>query len=306
MPCLPFMQTSKDTKTQEEAAETEQAFEASPAQQSGGPRMPCVYVNHGGGPMPLLGQQPDLAAYLSGYAANLPSKPTAIVVVTAHWEEQKPTVSTGTNPQLYFDYGGFPPESYKYKYPAPGSPALAKQIDGLLQGAGIKTATNSNRGWDHGVFVPMMLMFPDASVPIVMLSCLASQDAAAHLAMGEALRPLRDQGVLLVGSGASFHNFNTFFARDPTVRGRGEQHSRDFDRFLREQLDGSVPYSTRKASLVEWRKHPSSYEAHPRGAAEHLMPFFVCFGAAGEATKVNADPKATPSTGLAASSFEFV
>mmetsp|Transcript_17756 Transcript_17756/g.39918 ORF Transcript_17756/g.39918 Transcript_17756/m.39918 type:complete len:307 (-) Transcript_17756:102-1022(-) len=306
MPCLPLLRSSKDSKGD---ADTEHAFEASPGQQlqSKGTRMPCVYVNHGGGPMPLLGQQPDLAAYLSGYAAQLPAKPTAIVIVTAHWEEQIPTVSTGTNPQLYFDYGGFPPETYKYKYPASGSPALAQQVQGLLEGANIKSATNPSRGWDHGVFVPLMLMFPDASVPVVMVSCLKSQDAAAHVAMGEALRPLRDQGVLLIGSGSSFHNFKYFFARDPATRSKGEQHSRDFDGFLREQCDVSAPYPVRKASLEAWHKHPSAYEAHPRGAAEHLMPFFVCFGAAAEScSKVRADPNTTPSAGYVASSIEFV
>mmetsp|Transcript_66851 Transcript_66851/g.124898 ORF Transcript_66851/g.124898 Transcript_66851/m.124898 type:complete len:267 (+) Transcript_66851:198-998(+) len=252
------------------------------------------------------GQQPDLAAYLSGYAAKLPAKPSAIVVVTAHWEQALPTVSTGAHPKLYFDYGGFPPESYKYTYPALGAPALAQHVQGLLQGAGMKTHTNADRGWDHGVFVPLMLMFPDASVPIVMVSCLDSQEAAAHVAMGEALRPLRDQGVLIAGSGASFHNFKTMFAVDPTARSKGEQHSRDFDGFLRETLEGSAPYDTRKATLAAWQKHPSAHEAHPKGRAEHLMPLFVCFGAAGEASTVNADPKVTPSTGLATSHFEFV
>ena len=205
-----------------------------------------VYINHGGGPLPLLGNQPGIAKFLGSYASTLPCKPTAILVVTAHWETgSQLKVSGGKTHSLYFDYGGFPKalsrlggasvepsahimswdffhwvvssrfqpfqESYEYTFPAPGSPELSARTISLLAEKGLKCTADSSRGWDHGVFVPLMLMFPDASVPVVSISLYSSQDAAQHMKAGEALQRLRDEGVLIVGSGASFHNFGYFF-----------------------------------------------------------------------------------------------
>ncbi|CAE7689260.1 DOD, partial [Symbiodinium pilosum] len=201
-----------------------------------------VFINHGGGPLPLLGKQPQIAKFLKAYPSSLPAVPTAILVVTAHWETRSTLkVSGGSSHSLYFDYGGFPKESYEYQYPAPGSPDLAKQVISLLAQRDMQCTADPTRGWDHGVFVPTTLMFPKADVPVVALSLYSSQDAAAHLAVGEALQPLRDQGVLIVGSGASFHNFDYFFvswkqARDPTVRQEGVKHSKQFDRWLTETV----------------------------------------------------------------------
>jgi len=298
--------SSQAAKEDKEDPSLEAAHEASPAwpPQGKSTRMPCLYLNHGGGPMPLLGQQPEVANFCSKYAATLPAKPSAIVVVTAHWEERITTVCSGANPPLFFDYGGFPPESYKYKYPAPGSPTLAEHIQGLLRQAGLKVAADPRRGWDHGVFVPLMLMFPKAEVPIISVSLLANQDAAQHIAVGEALRPLRDQGVLIVGSGASFHNFKYFFASGE-VRNKGVMHSRDFDSYLRKAAAGDSSYATRKEALARWERAPGALEAHPRGGAEHLMPLFVIFGAGGEDAKVKTSPEEQSTSGLAVSAFEF-
>ena len=230
-------------------------------------RLPAIYINHGGGPLPLLGQQPDVAGFLSSYVATLPEMPRAVVVVTAHWEAAMTTVSSGERHSLLFDYSGFPPESYKYKYPAPGSPEVAGRLCELLQAAGLPHGRDDTRGWDHGVFVPMMLMLPDAGVPIVQLSLTSDQSAATQLAVGAALRPLRDEGVLLVGSGVSFHNFKWFFAREPSAQAAGTAHSRTFDSWLTAAVtDASLSTAARVAKLsrcddasdgFRWRSTPS-------------------------------------------------
>jgi aromatic ring-opening dioxygenase catalytic subunit (LigB family) len=168
------------------------------------PRAPSTFLSHGGGPMPLLGQNPVLAKFLAGWPATLAQPPTALIVISAHWEETVPSVTGAESPPLIYDYGGFPPETYKYTYNAPGDPALAARISALIDSAGLGPArVSSDRGWDHGVFVPMMLAFPAADIPIVALSLVSGYDPAMHWQIGRALRPLRDEGVAIVGSGSS-------------------------------------------------------------------------------------------------------
>mmetsp|Transcript_23916 Transcript_23916/g.50155 ORF Transcript_23916/g.50155 Transcript_23916/m.50155 type:complete len:289 (-) Transcript_23916:305-1171(-) len=256
-------------------------------------RMPAVFIDHGGGPLPLLGRQPAISSFLSSYASTLPAIPRAIVLVTAHWERPVATVSTGSKYPLLFDYGGFPKESYEYKYPAPGEPEVAKRVLELLRAGAVDCAGDEKRPWDHGVFVPMMLLFPKADVPVVQLSIRSDQDAAAHLKMGQALRPLLDEGVLIVGSGASFHNFGYFFA-DEKKQAEGRKHSAQFDSWLqRVMCDQNLSAEQRFAELAKWEQAPSAHEAHPRSAAEHLMPAFVVAGAGGghAATVVGAGHK---------------
>lgn len=217
---------------------------------------PAVFVNHGGGPLPLLGQQPSIAKALRSYASTLDRKPKAIVLIDAHWEADAVTVSTAKqHKELIFDYGGFPPESYRYSYQPPGEEAVARRIVELLSAAKIPVKTDSRRGLDHGAFVPLMLMFPEAEIPVVPLSLRHGQDAGFHLQLGQALAPLRDENVLLVGSGLTFHNMAAFFSRG-AARERGYAHAKAFDGWLR-------------AALAD----PDS------SAAEHLMPLFVCAGA---------------------------
>ena len=276
-------------------------------------RMPTIYINHGGGPLPLLGQQPSVASFLSKYPSNLPYRPKAVVIVTAHWETEVTTVSCGETHPLLFDYGGFPPSTYEYKYPASGSPQLAERICTLLNTAGLPHARDATRGWDHGVFVPMMLLYPDASMPIVQLSLLRSQQADTHLAVGAALQPLRDEGVLIIGSGVAFHNFDYLFARPGTKKhSDGVMHNRAFDGWLTETMTSmSISASERIERLSQWQTTaPSAREAHPRGAAEHLLPALVVAGAAGGAPGRKVGPQEAPEgellAGFVMSQFEFV
>lgn len=251
----------------------------------------------------MLRKKSSIARFLGSYPASLPRLPSAVLVVTAHWETDILKVSAGKAHSLYFDYGGFPKESYEYTYPAPGSPELATRIIALLASQGLECAADATRGWDHGVFVPMMLMFPDASIPVVSLSLYRSQDAAAHIAAGEALQSLRDEGVLIVGSGASFHNFKHMFAKDDAKKA-GQRHSRLFDAWLADCVDSDLSCAERRRRLAAWASAPSAREAQPLGGAEHLMPLFTVLGAAGcgRGRRVNRDAGGN----FATSEFEFL
>lgn len=253
-------------------------------------KMPTTYISHGGGPMPLLGQQPELATFLSKYPQSLPdSLPTAILVISAHWITSKVSVTSGSSHPLLFDYSGFPSESYQYTYPAPGSPALADQITQLLTDKDIPCAQDASRGWDHGVFVPLLLMFPEANIPVVEMSLVDTLDPLTHVNIGRALAPLREQGVLIIGSGMSFHNFDYIFTRSPEKKARGVKHSEVFDKLLTDTLTPTpTPTSSSSQSLsreeqvsvlLNWSQYPSGTEAHPLGQEEHLLPLHVAFGA---------------------------
>ena len=174
-------------------------------------RQPTLFIPHGAGPCFFMDWNPPgawdrTAAFLRGIPASLPARPRAIVLVSGHWLAAQPTVTSGARPGLIHDYGGFPPHTYQLRYDAPGAPPVAERVAQLLAGAGLPAAQDAARGWDHGVFSPLKVAFPDADVPVVQLSLLRSLDAGEHVAMGRALAPLRDEGVLIVGSGMSYHN----------------------------------------------------------------------------------------------------
>jgi aromatic ring-opening dioxygenase catalytic subunit (LigB family) len=211
-----------------------------------------------------------LGAWLRGLRDELPARPSAIVVVSAHWEAARPTVTASPEPALIYDYQGFPAHTYELEYGAPGSPALAARIRSLLGDAGILAAADPNRGFDHGVFVPFKLIEPEAQIPIVQLSLVRGFDPAEHFAIGRALAPLRDEGVLIVGSGMSYHNVAALMGR------RGIDGER-FDAWLGDAV--AADGKTRAARLVEWELAPQAREAHPR--EEHLLPLMVVAGAAG-------------------------
>ncbi len=236
-----------------------------------------------------------MAAFLKGIAATLPERPRALLLVSAHWLEPSCQVTGGAQPPLIYDYQGFPPHTYQLQYPAPGNPALAQRVAGLLEAAGIPAHMALERGFDHGVFIPLLLMFPAADIPVVQLSLLNSLDPGAHLAMGKALAPLRDEGVLIIGSGMSFHNMRAYGdARFGPV-------SEQFDAWLTATVE-SVP-NLREVALTHWAQAPAARLSHPPRAEEHLLPLMVAVGAAGDAAgqRVYADQVMT----AALSGFRF-
>lgn len=240
-------------------------------------RMPVIFVPHGGGPWPFvdvgLGSKQELAelsAYLRSLRSVASAQPKALLVISAHWEESVPTVMSSPAPPMLYDYAGFPPESYTITWPAPGAPALAARVRELLTSAGLPSAENAARGFDHGTFVPLKLAFPEAEVPVVQLSLKRGLDPAEHLALGRALAPLRDEGVLIVGSGMTYHNLRAFGPGAAPV-------SEAFDAWLREAA--VQPEAERDRRLTAWSKAPAARQAHPR--EEHLLPLMVIAGAAG-------------------------
>ena len=240
--------------------------------------LPTLYIPHGGGPcffMDWTMGPPDtwdaMADWLKRLAASLAQKRRAILVISGHWEEPEFTVTGNSLPGLIYDYYGFPPHTYQLKYPAPGSPALAERVRALLGAAGLPSATDPERGFDHGVFIPFKLIYPDADIPIVQLSLRADLDPAAHIAAGRALEPLRREGVLIVGSGMSYHNMRGFM-------GSGLSASEQFDAWLTEAASDRDP-RRRDEKLRRWAEAPAGRAAHPR--EEHLLPLMVAAGAAG-------------------------
>jgi aromatic ring-opening dioxygenase catalytic subunit (LigB family) len=231
--------------------------------------LPTLFIPHGAGPcffMDWTRGPADTwdrtAAWLKGLIADLPERPKAILIVSGHWEEPVFTVGSSPRPPMIFDYYGFPAQTYRLRFDAPGSPALAARVRQLLGAAGFATAEDAGRGYDHGVFVPLLLATPQADIPVVQLSLRADLDPQAHLAAGRALAPLRDEGVLIVGSGMSWHNMRGF---SPAFTDK----SKAFDAWLETALADPAR---------GWAQAPYAREAHPR--EEHLAPLFVAAGAA--------------------------
>jgi aromatic ring-opening dioxygenase catalytic subunit (LigB family) len=209
-----------------------------------------------------------LRDYLARFAAGV-ARPKALLVVSAHWEAEKPTVGAAVKPPLIYDYTNFPPHTYRLRYDAPGSPALAGRVSELLSASGIDSAVDERRGLDHGVFVPFRVMYPQADIPLVQLSLEAGYDPARHLAIGAALSPLRDEGVLIVGSGMSYHNLARLTDGKRT-------DAEEFDTWLTAAVTGAP--AQRADLLKRWSDAPSARVAHPE--EDHLMPLFVASGAA--------------------------
>ncbi len=213
-----------------------------------------------------------LAAYLRGIPATLGKCPKAVLVISAHWEGSVPTVLASPRHSLLYDYYGFPAHTYELAYPAMGSPEVAARVRELLGLAGIDSGEEIERGLDHGVFVPFKLIYPDADVPIVQLSLRQGLDAAQHLAIGHAIAPLRGEGVLIVGSGNSYHNLREFFSSNESA----SMASAQFDDWLGKAVE-SAP-AERERLLAHWQEAPGARLSHPR--SEHLIPLMVAAGAA--------------------------
>lgn len=242
-------------------------------------RYPTLFVNHGGGPLPLMGRQPELVQHMQETVTKwLPAtKPKAVVVISAHWESNKAIkITSAPKPSLLFDYYGFPSEAYQYEYPVPGHPALADKIHTLLDKQGIISELDPKRGLDHGVFIPLMLMYPAADIPVVAVSLDASLSAAKNMAIGQALEPLRDEGILILGSGYTFHNMQAFFHPSNHTK----KQSRLFNDWLQETfLSDSPQLEQILPQLASWEQAPGARECHPR--EEHLLPLFMAAAAAG-------------------------
>lgn len=241
--------------------------------------LPTFFIPHGGGPcffMDPQGGPPDpmwqpMQDHLAGIVEGLPERPRAILLVSGHWEEARPTVHSGQGTPLLYDYYGFPEHTYRLRWDAPGAPDVALKAKALMEQAGFPVGEERERGWDHGVFIPMKVAVPDADIPLVQLSLRADLDPEAHIAIGRALAPLRDEGVLIVGSGMSFHNLRE---RGPHVTARADQ----WDAALTDAVvDPDAEARARR--VANWRTLPHAVFAHPR--EEHLLPLMVALGAGG-------------------------
>jgi 4,5-DOPA dioxygenase extradiol len=239
-----------------------------------------IYLPHGGGPLPLLGEprHRELVEFLQQIPATLVT-PSAIVLISAHWEKSLPTITGGAAPPLLYDYYGFPEEAYSIAYPAPGEPRLARSIHRLLEDNGITAGLDDRRGFDHGLFIPLKIMYPKADIPCVQLSLLTGLRPDEHLRLGRALGQLRRENLLIIGSGFSFHNLQAFF-QTPTEEARTA--NANFEKWLFDTFaDKKLSEEERQERLLHWRLAPGADFCHPR--AEHLLPLHVCYGIAGRA-----------------------
>jgi 4,5-DOPA dioxygenase extradiol len=226
-------------------------------------------------------------------------KPRAIVMASAHWETNIPMVTGTATPETIHDFGGFPEELYRIQYAAPGAPALAEEVQGLLRKADICTGIEANRGLDHGAWSPLLHMYPDADVPVVQLAIQPDRGARHHLAMGRALESLRDEGVLIIGSGHMTHNLRDFF----TARGQNGGAVAPYAREFRDWVDLRVQ-GNRVDELVDWdTQAPSALRAHP--SPEHFLPLFVALGAAGEHWKTETVFAGFEGSALAMDAYAF-
>jgi len=254
-----------------------------------------VYFSHGGGPLPILGDAGHKA--MVDFMRRLPgqlTKPDAILVVSAHWEESAATLLGSHNPPMFYDYYGFPREAYEITYPAPGSPELANRIAESLTKNSIPSRVDPERGFDHGLFIPLKLMYPEADIPCLQLSLIRGLDPAAHIALGQALRDLSNENILVIGSGFSFHNMRAF---DWQNTGAPDPANDLFQNWLIEVCTGAIPQSEREQRLIEWENAPSARYCHPR--EEHLLPLHVCQGMADKPAKLIFDDQIVGKRALA-------
>lgn len=264
-------------------------------------RLPTYFVSHGGGPWPWMremtgGRYDRLEASLQAMAQAHAGQVRAILMVTAHWETPGGfELSSAPQPGMIYDYHGFPPHTYQVHYRAPGSPELAQRAQALLQAGGVPARLDGERGFDHGTFSALQAAYPEAMIPVVQLSIRADFDPAAHIAAGRLLAPLRDEGVLIIGSGLSYHNLRLF---GPA----GREPSRDFDAWLQQTLVGSPP-EVRAERLLQWEGAPAARLAHAR--EDHLIPLMTAVGAAHDEAATCVYHEADFMGSLTVSSFRF-
>ncbi len=254
-----------------------------------------VYFSHGGGPLPILGDPSHQA--MVDFMTRLPArlrKPDAILVISAHWEESAATLLGAQNPAMFYDYYGFPAQAYEITYPAPGDPELAQRIAGLLKKNNVASRIDPERGFDHGLFIPLKLMYPQADIPALQLSLLRGLDPGAHIALGKALRELMKENILVIGSGFSFHNMGAFAWQGD---GGPDPANEAFQSWLIESCTASMPQAERETRLIEWEQAPSARYCHPR--EEHLLPLHVCLGIAEKPAQLIFDDQILGKRGVA-------
>ena len=236
-------------------------------------RMPTYFISHGGGPWPWMrdwrAMFVNLEASFVQMVKDLPERPKAILMISGHWEDDSFAVMSSPNPPMVYDYSGFPPETFQIKYPAPGAPDLAVRAADLIRAAGLPVRLDASQGFDHGCFVPAYVMYPDASVPVFQVSLRKGYDPAQHFALGRALAPLRDEGVLILGSGLSYHNLR-LFGPDAKIP------SEAFDAWLADTMAASPKDRTKR--LLDWERAPYARTCHKE--EDHFVPLFAALGAA--------------------------
>lgn len=262
--------------------------------------LPTYFLSHGGGPWPWLkaerGAMYDrLEASLLDVRRELGTAPRAVLMISGHWEADRFLLSSAARPPMVYDYSGFPEHTYRIRYDAPGDPALAETIRALLERGGVRTGLDPQRGFDHGTFSLMQTMYPDADMPVVQLAINTDYDPAEHIRVGELIAPLRDQGVLIVGSGFSFHNLRAM------RNGAGAEGSAVFDRWLDDTLTASPDERVRR--LLRWAEAPAARVAHPQ--EDHLIPLMVAVGAARNETATRIYHQSDFMGAITVSSFRF-
>ena len=261
-------------------------------------RLPTYFISHGGGPWPWLPNMRQMLATLETSLARMPAEigvtPKAICMVSGHWEQDDFAVMSSPNPGMFYDYGGFPPETYKIVYPAPGAPQIAQRTADLIAAAGLPTHLDPKQGFDHGTFAPAYVMYPKADVPIYQVSLQHGYNPAAHFALGRALAPLRDEGVLIIGSGLSYHNLRLF--------GPGAKvPSAAFDGWLADAM--AQTGTARTDALLNWESAPYARTCHAQ--EDHLVPLFAAIGAAEDETATRVYHDTNVFGGVTASSYRF-
>lgn len=232
-----------------------------------------LFVSHGA--PNLILHNSEARSFLASYGRDLGAY-RGILIVTAHFESPRPMLTSHPQPPMIYDFGGFEPELRTIVYPAPGSPSLAQEAAAALKAGGFDAGLDERRGYDHGTWVPLALLRPEADIPVVQLSVSPNHDATWHYRLGQALKPLADSGVLIIGSGAATHNLHEFFRGGYQFDTPAPNWVRAFGDWLDEKAtEGDI------GALLDWEHAgPFARENHP--TPEHLLPFFVALGAAGE------------------------
>ena len=231
-------------------------------------RQPALFLSHGSPTLPL--EKSAATDFLRRLGPSL-GRPEAILMVSAHWDTERPAVSGAERPETIYDFYGFPPELYRLQYPAPGAPKLAQRVAGLLGERGFSTDIDPGRGLDHGAWTPLILAYPQADIPVTQLSIQSHLGPEHHVRLGEALRPLRDEGVLIIASGGATHNLREL------SRQRGNPVPQPWAAEFNDWLAGALQ-SRRTDDLVNYRgQAPQAVRNHPTD--EHLIPLFVALGA---------------------------